>query len=81
MTFSLFASAIFTMGSPTKGASHHGRHAPAYASNAGVPRGATRSGGTTPAGVVEMLVAMPWLEDASHTVMCISMGFMLILLR
>ena len=26
------------------------------------------------------LIAAPWLEDASHVVMCIGMGFMLILM-
>jgi len=26
------------------------------------------------------MVASPWLEDASHVVMCIGMGFMLVLM-
>ncbi len=74
LAFSFFASAVFTLASPTKGASHHGRHAPAYVSEDGT------GGGATPAGVVEMLVAMPRLEDASHVVMCVGMGFLLILM-
>ncbi len=38
----------------------------------GGPDGAT--------GDVEALVAIPWLEDLSHVVMCIGMAFMLILM-
>ena len=29
---------------------------------------------------MEAIVTKPWLEDASHVVMCIGMGFMLILM-
>ena len=81
-----FGSAIFTLASPVKGVSHHGSHAFAYASSGAL--GATGSGntesGTTrrdpPAGSLEAVVTTPWLEDASHVVMCVAMGFMLILM-
>jgi hypothetical protein len=75
-------SAIFTLASPNKGASHHGTHLPAYAmSAAGTGSPASPHGGpdgTT--GEVEAMVAIPWLEDLSHVVMCIGMAFMLILM-
>ena len=78
-----FASAIFTLASPVKGASHHGRHAPALAM--GGNRGAGAATGTAGCEArsisnAEALVAAPWLEDVSHVVMCIGMGFMLILM-
>jgi hypothetical protein len=82
-----FGSAVFTMASPVKGMSHHGSHALVYAT--GVPVGATASGASGPGspqrdrphvGVVESAVTTPWLEDASHVVMCLAMGFMLILM-
>jgi Domain of unknown function (DUF5134) len=70
----LLASAIFTVGSPQKGVSHHGSHSLVYA-------------GVLPVRVpqnrwtyVEGLISTPWVEDASHVAMCVSMGFLLILL-
>lgn len=78
-----FASAIFTLASPVKGASHHGRHAPALALSGARGAGAagsSGSGGTRAIGRVEALVTTAWLEDASHVVMCVGMGFMLILM-
>ena len=79
----LFASAIFTLASPNKGASHHGTHAPAYAMSgaAGSAASARDSGDeVTPVVGIERLLATPRLEDASHVVMCVAMGFMLILM-
>ncbi len=80
--FVFFASAIFTLASPTKGVSHHGRHARAYAMS-GTGAGPVESqSGPAPAaarGAMEQITA-PWLEDASHVVMCVGMGFMLILM-
>ena len=67
-----FASAIFTLASPTKGASHHGTHAPVYAADGMIA--------SAPVGTIETLITAPWLEDASHVVMSIAMGFMLILM-
>ena len=37
-------------------------------------------GGTGPAVAFEEAVATPWLVDLSHVVMCIAMGFMLLLM-
>ncbi len=78
-----FASAIFTLASPVKGVSHHGRHARAYAMSGAA--GGTVEAPSGPAtasaarGAVGLITA-PWLEDASHVVMCVGMGFMLILM-
>ena len=83
LAFVFFASAIFTLASPVKGVSHHGRHARAYAMSG--PAGGTvgDASGSAPAsatGGTLGLIAAPWLEDASHVVMCVGMGFMLILM-
>ena len=81
LAFVLLASAVFTLASPKKGASHHGTHVRAYAmSGAGGAVGAS-SGQSPPTarGVVRLITA-PWLEDASHVVMSVGMGFMLILM-
>jgi hypothetical protein len=71
----LFASAIFTVGSSKKGASHHGSHALAYmgVTGEGTPGGHSYS-------AVEGLITTPWVEDASHVAMCVAMGFLLILI-
>jgi hypothetical protein len=66
----LCASAVFTLASPYKGASHHGTHTPLY-----VTSGSSASGSAGGA-----LVSTPWLEDASHVVMCVAMAFMLVLM-
>jgi hypothetical protein len=76
-------SAIFTLASPNKGASHHGTHLPAYAMSGATGTGAPVSpyGGSDGAtGAIEARIALPWLEDLSHVVMCIGMAFMLILM-
>ncbi len=78
-----FASAIFTLASPVKGASHHGRHARAYVmsvADGGSVEGPTGSAPAPAAGGATRLITAPWLEDASHVVMCVGMGFMLILM-
>jgi hypothetical protein len=78
-----FASAIFTLASPNKGASHHGTHSRAYAMSGTAGEAARAPSGQAPAwagrGALG-LIAAPWLEDASHVVMCVGMGFMLILM-
>src|ERR1039458_7476003 len=83
LAFILFASAIFTLASPNKGASRHGTHAPAYATGgtAGL-RAATSHSGEQITSVmsIENLLPAPRLEDASHVVMCVAMGFLLILM-
>jgi len=76
-------SAIFTLASPVKGASHHGSHVRAYAMSGaagGTDPESPHGGEAGPAGTVESAVALPWLEDLSHVVMCIGMSFMLILM-
>ena len=83
LAFAFFASAVFTLASPIKGVSHHGRHARAYAMSGAA--GGTVEGPSGQAaaladrGVVGVITA-PWLEDVSHVVMSIGMGFMLILM-
>jgi hypothetical protein len=82
LAFILFASAIFTLASPNKGASRHGTHAPAYAMG-GTGSGAATShsaGQSTSVMSIETPLATPRLEDASHVVMCVAMGFLLILM-
>ncbi len=83
VAFILFASAIFTLASPNKGSSHFGSHAPAYAiaSEAGSSAPDGRPGGEPgTVAVFEGVVATPWLVDLSHVVMCVAMGFMLLLM-
>jgi hypothetical protein len=82
----LLRSAIFTLASPYKGASHHGTHVVITAmSAAGGSPAAGTSGleferrSAAPRGVARH-IASPWLEDLSHVVMAIAMGFMLILM-
>jgi hypothetical protein len=82
VAFILLASAVFTLASPNKGASHFGSHAPAWAiaSLAGSASGGSSGDNPSPALAVEGVVATPWLVDLSHVVMCIAMGFMLLLM-
>jgi hypothetical protein len=49
------------------------------ASTAGAESG-HGAGGQSPALSLEGVVATPWLVDHSHVVMCIGMGFMLLLM-
>ncbi len=83
LAFVFFASVIFTLASPNKGASHHGTHAPAYAMSGAAGGTVEAPGGpaltSTGRGAVR-LITDPRLEDASHVVMAIGMGFMLILM-
>jgi hypothetical protein len=72
----LLRSAIFTLASPYKGASHHGTHVVTTAMSAA---GGSQASSSAPRGVERHIVS-PWLEDLSHVVMCIAMGFMLILM-
>jgi hypothetical protein len=78
-----FGSAIFTLASPNKGASHVGTHLPRYAMS-GAPDGTSapvsvEAADQSPTSFATR-VEIPWLEDLSHVVMCIGMGFMLILM-
>ena len=83
LAFGLFASAVFTLASPNKGASHFGSHAPAFAIvGAGGERPEEDPQPVETSGMLalEHTVAAPWLVDMSHVVMCIAMGFMLLLM-
>jgi hypothetical protein len=77
-------SAIFTLASPNKGASHHGSHRIAYAASAASGSGAPTSpqdvGSDGSTDGLEATVALPWLEDLSHVVMVVGMAFMLVLM-
>jgi hypothetical protein len=78
-----FASAIFTLASPHKGASHHGTHLRAYAMSgtAGAAMQASDGPAAAPTGRgVVGLITSPRLEDLSHVVMSIAMGFLLVLM-
>lgn len=80
LAFALFASAIFTLASPAKGKAIYGSHEGAVA---GPGRSATCS---SPRGADEQLPGLlgaaskPALVDATHVVMCVAMGFMLVLM-
>ncbi len=83
LALSFFGSAIFTLASPNKGASHHGSHVLVYATGGTPGSGAPVSphgGRPSPAGTIEAAVARPWLEDLSHVVMVVGMGVMLVLM-
>jgi len=83
LAFVFFASAIFTLASPIKGVSHHGSHSRAYAMSGPANDTVESPSGPAPASAAQSalgLIAAPWLEDASHVVMCVGMGFMLILM-
>ena len=85
LAFLFFGSAIFTLASPNKGASHHGTHsfAPAHALVTVGADGEQPATGETAhdarSGFGET-IASPRFEDLSHVVMCLGMGFMLILM-
>jgi hypothetical protein len=83
VAFALFASATFTLASPNKGSSHFGSHVPAYAlvgaAGAASPEN-PRVEDFSPAVALDERVAAPWLVDVSHVVMCLAMGFMLLLM-
>src|ERR1700721_83510 len=83
VAFVLFASAIFTLASPNKGGSHFANHVPAYAFAVAASSEAPahhQKEVYDPAVVLDEFVARPWLVDVSHAVMCLAMGFMLLLM-
>jgi hypothetical protein len=88
LAFVLFGSAVFTIASPNRGATHFGTHCDdrvrARVADDPVPAG--RVGNVqlvqappAPTGVLRT-IATPTLLDASHVVMSIGMGLMLILM-
>jgi hypothetical protein len=74
IAFVLFGSAIFTVASPNKGATHFGTHG---GDRVLVP---ASDGPATAASRLAGIVATPSLVDASHVVMSTAMGLMLILM-
>jgi hypothetical protein len=79
IAFVLFGSAIFTIASPNKGATHFGTHCgprPTVAASDDGSGVATAATATRVAGIL----GNPSLLDASHVVMAIGMGLMLILM-
>jgi hypothetical protein len=84
LAVTFFGSAIFTLGSSHKGSSHHGthrRHVSAYATvGAPAPTAQTPVASNTGARRGVRILTTPALEDLSHVVMCVGMGFMLILM-
>jgi len=83
LAVTFFGSAIFTLGSSHKGSSHHGthrRHRRAYAS-VGASAWAEHPVGESKIVTRGLAtLATPGFEDLSHVVMCVGMGFMLILM-
>jgi len=83
IAFVLFGSAVFTVASPNRGATHFGTHC---ADPVPVPVADGQHVDVTlveaplaPSGVLRAIAA-PTLLDATHVVMSISMGLMLILM-
>lgn len=72
LAVALFASAIFTLASPRKGWSVYGAVVP--------PGLAAATADGSVADEVEAAVAPPLLVDVTHVVMCVAMGFMLVLM-
>jgi len=87
VAFVLFGSAIFTVASPNKGATHYGTHDGIHAIRRdGHPVAAGADGhgsGSSPVATateVDTVMGSPVLVDATHVVMCVAMGLMLILM-
>lgn len=85
VAFVLFGSAIFTVASPNRGATHYGTHDGIHAvPRRGHPVAAGADGpGSEPSPLateVDVVVSSPALADATHVVMCVAMGLMLILM-
>jgi hypothetical protein len=78
VTFVLFGSAIFTIASPNKGATHYGTHDPGQLRSATVTDGGSRGQQQLP--TLAAVLETPSLLDASHVVMSAAMGLMLILM-
>ena len=78
IAFVLFGSAVFTIASPNKGATHFGTHCAGRVPLEVADGHAHEAARSAPA--VAGVVATPSLVDASHVVMSIGMGLMLILM-
>lgn len=80
LAFVLFGSAVFTVASPDRGATHYGTHGDEAPAPAAVSSDETSAPVAAVAVDVEGVVGSPGLLDTSHVVMCVAMGFMLILM-
>jgi len=86
VAFVLFASAIFTVASPNRGATHYGTHCAGGRRPTPMPIPSRAEGGsvatiTAPVTTgVGGVLGRPVLVDASHVVMCVAMGLMLLLM-
>jgi hypothetical protein len=81
VALSLIASAIITVGSSKKGASHHGSHASTFTRAVGSPLlGVDSVDGHSDSFLIERIVTTPWVEDAATVAMCVAMGLLLILM-
>ncbi len=78
LAFILFGSAVFTIASPNKGATHFGTHCGGMV-RALAPDGPSGEAAPAMTGVIGV-VGSPSLLDASHVIMCVGMGLMLILM-
>jgi hypothetical protein len=83
LALALLASGIFTLASPNKGGAVYGTHV--------VPQGGGLEdarpvptdylvNAPSSAGSLEAVVAAPRLVDVTHVIMCVAMGFMLVLM-
>ena len=82
LAFCFLGSAIFTLASPVRGASHHGRHGVAKSHlHPLTPEGDGAGSVAVHSTTLLKATLSPALEDLSHVVMCIGMGFMLVLMR
>ncbi|HXY28188.1 MAG TPA: DUF5134 domain-containing protein [Acidimicrobiales bacterium] len=87
VAFILFGSAIFTVASPNKGATHYGTHDGAHGGGhvggGPVPVPGRDGHGPEPGAAaieVDTVIGAPSLVDATHVGMCVAMGLMLILM-
>jgi hypothetical protein len=78
LAFILFGSAIFTIASPNKGATHYGTHCGGIV-RAPASDGLESDGASTMTGFIG-LAGSPSLLDTSHVIMSSGMGLMLILM-
>lgn len=80
----LFGSALFTVASPNRGASHFGTHMGIHSRQVASPPAGPEEGVQTIAGTdlsgLDATIGRPALLDSSHVLMAFGMGLMLILM-
>lgn len=75
----LFGSAIFTIASPNRGATHFGTHGPEAVPGRS-PAAVASDGEASVAVAISLGESRLIAADATHVIMCVAMGFMLILM-